>query len=217
MRGVNDDEVVDFARLALEQPFDIRFIELMPINWSRGDDSMSDFFALSAPAGYRAGGNVSVFSRPEARSFRETFHLADPLSQKGMLDAAQMRRMFIPAAEIRGRIEAALGPLEPAEVITNGPARSFRSRGAAGTIGFISQITNDICARCNRLRLTADGFLRPCLMADGEVDLRGPMRRGASDEDVADLFRVTVRHKPWEHRLEDGVAPVGRNMSQLGG
>jgi cyclic pyranopterin phosphate synthase len=54
-------------------------------------------------------------------------------------------------------------------------------------------------------------------MADGEVDLRTPLRSGASDESIADLFRLTVQHKPREHRLEDGKAPIGRNMSQLGG
>jgi cyclic pyranopterin phosphate synthase len=128
-----------------------------------------------------------------------------------------MRRAFIGTAEIRERIEETLGVLEPAEVITNGPARSFRLPHACGTIGFISQITNDMCVNCNRLRLTADGMLRPCLMADGEVDLRTPLRNGASDNEIAELFRLTVLHKPLEHRLEDGSAPIGRNMSQLGG
>ena len=54
-------------------------------------------------------------------------------------------------------------------------------------------------------------------MADGEVDQRSPLRTGATDEDIADLFRLTVHHKPFELRLEDGMAPVGRNLSQLGG
>ena len=54
-------------------------------------------------------------------------------------------------------------------------------------------------------------------MADGEVDLRSPLRAGAGDEEIADLFRLAVFHKPKEHRLEDGVAPISRNMSQLGG
>ena len=215
MKGVNDDEAVDFARLTLELPYDVRFIELMPINWSTGDDSLNSFFALSGPAGYRSVGNVTLYADSAAKSF-SAFSI--PLNQNaGMLNANQMRRMFISAAELRQRIEDVFGPLEPAEVVTNGPARNFRIPGALGTIGFISQITNDFCPSCNRLRLTADGFLRPCLMADGEVDLRTPLRNGASDDEIADLFRLTVHHKPWEHRLEDGLAPVGRNMSQLGG
>jgi cyclic pyranopterin phosphate synthase len=215
MKGVNDDEIVDFARLTLENPFDVRFIELMPINWSAGDDSMSSFFALSAQNGYQKSGSVTLYANRESSSF-SAFRTMNAESS-GMLNAGQMRRMFISAADIRARIEEVHGPLEPAEVVTNGPARSFRIPGASGTVGFISQITNDICRNCNRLRLTAEGFLRPCLMADGEVDLRTPLRNGAADQDIADLFRLVVHHKPFEHRLEDGMAPVGRGMSQLGG
>lgn len=219
MRGWNDDEIVDFARLTLEQPFDVRFIELMPINWSKGDDSVSEmqsFFALSAQSGYRTNTNVVLYADVESKSFH-TLKQKNPSDQRGQLDAVQMRKAFVSSAESRARIEAAFGMMEPAEVITNGPARSFRIPGALGTVGFISQITNDLCLNCNRLRLTADGMLRPCLMADGEIDLRTPLRSGATDDEIAELFRVVVRHKPKEHRLEDAMAPVGRNMSQLGG
>jgi cyclic pyranopterin phosphate synthase len=217
LRGINDEEVTDFARLTFESPFDVRFIELMPINWSSGDDSMSELFALAAPAGYQRHRNVTLYANSHSEAFRKLFQLPIANPQQSMLNAAQMRRMFVSAAEIRERIERTFGKMEPAEVITNGPARSFRLPGAMGTLGFISQVTNDICARCNRMRITADGFLRPCLMADGEVDLRTPLRSGASDEEIKELFLLTVRHKPKEHRLEDGVAPIGRNMSQLGG
>jgi cyclic pyranopterin phosphate synthase len=54
-------------------------------------------------------------------------------------------------------------------------------------------------------------------MADGEVSLRDALRNGANDDDLADLFRLVVKHKPLEHRLEDGIAPLNRGMSQLGG
>lgn len=214
MRGVNDDEVADFAAMTRESPFHVRFIELMPINWSASDDSMREFYALS---GSPMGQNVKLFAKEDADSFRSAFKIKGIDEQEGMLNANQMRRMFISSEELRNRIEGALGPMEPAEIQTNGPARTFRLPGALGTVGFISQITNDICASCNRLRLTADGFLRPCLMADGEVDLRTPLRSGATDDDIRELFLLTVKHKPFEHRLEDGMAPVGRNMSQLGG
>lgn len=220
MRGWNEDEVVDFARLTLENPFDIRFIELMPINWSKGDDSLSDMaslFALSAPSGYQRKDQVMLYAREESATFRTLFHQKSAEQQRGQLDGVQMRRAFISTQEIRERIEAALGRLEPADVLTNGPANSYRLPHAKGTVGFISQITNDMCLRCNRLRLTAEGQLRPCLMADGEVDLRTPLRSGATDEQIATLFKITVQHKPKEHRLEDGMAPIGRNMSQLGG
>lgn len=220
MRGWNDDEVVDFARLTLEQPFDVRFIELMPINWSKGDDSigeMKGYFALSGTADYRPNGNITLYANSDTETFRSVFRMKDASAQTGQLDAREMRRAFISTQELRDRIECVFGRMEPAEVVTNGPARSYRLPHARGTIGFISQITNDMCVNCNRLRLTADGMLRPCLMADGEVDLRAPLRSGANDEEIADLFRLTVRHKPKEHRLEDGLAPTGRNMSQLGG
>ena len=220
MRDWNEDEVVDFARLTLTQPFDVRFIELMPINWSQGDDGgvgMESFFALSAPLpAYQRSGNITLYARPELSTLAQSFQWQNS-APVGQLDANQMRRAFVPTHEMQQRIEAALGPLEHAEMQTNGPARSFRLAGAQGTVGFISQITNDLCLNCNRLRLTADGQLRPCLMADGEVDLRTPLREGASDNEIADLFRTTVLHKPREHRLEDGSAPVHRNMSQLGG
>ena len=220
MRGWNDDEVVEFARMTIEQPFDVRFIELMPINWSKGDDSsgeMQSFFALSAPAQYRSNDRIMLYANSESATFRSAFHGTQAPVQTGQLDAAQMRHAFVGTAEIRDRIEKSLGPLAEAEIVTNGPSRSFRLQGACGTIGFISQITNDMCENCNRLRLTADGMLRPCLMADGEVDLRTPLRSGASDAAIEEIFRLTVFHKPKEHRLEDGLAPIGRNMSQLGG
>ncbi len=222
MRDWNDDEVVDFARITLEQPFDVRFIELMPINWSQGDDSQaeigtSDMFALAAAPGYRRDTNITLYANAGLNSFRSGFTLPAADSQTGQLDSRQMRRAFVSTQEMRDKIEHALGTLSPAEVITNGPARSYRLPGALGTVGFISQITNDMCENCNRLRLTADGQLRPCLMADGEVDLRSVLRGKADDEAIADLFRLTVLHKPKEHRLEDGMMPIGRNMSQLGG
>ena len=218
MRGWNEDEVADFARLTLTRLFDVRFIELMPINWSQGEDAgagLNDYFALSAEPGYRRDNEITLYALTGKDSFRG---LREKAATPGaQLDAAQMRRAFVPTSEMRQNIEAEFGPLSDAEVQTNGPARSYRIPGAVGTIGFISQITNDMCLTCNRLRLTADGQLRPCLMADGEADLRTPLRTGASDAEIADIFRLTVLHKPKEHRLEDGKAPTGRGMSQLGG
>lgn len=223
MRGWNEDEVVDFARITLKRDWHIRFIELMPINWSQGDDSapggrseLNRFFALSAEPGYRRDTNITLYAQPEAVSF-SNMQLHTAKSQTGQLDSQQMAKAFVSTKEIQTRIEEQLGPLLPTEIRTNGPARTFRLPNARGTLGFISQITHDMCLHCNRLRLTADGQLRPCLMADGEIDLRTALRTGSSDADIADLFRLAVLHKPKEHRLEDGMAPVGRNMSQLGG
>jgi GTP 3',8-cyclase len=216
MKGYNDDEVLDFAALSLDQSLDVRFIELMPINWSAGDDSIRDY-SIPALAPGSSRNSVQLYANTELATFRQSFvHTADD-KILGQLDASQMRRAFVSTSAIQECIEARYGALERAEVKVNGPARSYKIANAPGTLSFISQITNDMCVNCNRLRLTADGFLRPCLMADGEVDLRSPIRSGASDADIADLFRITVLHKPAEHRLEDGLAPIGRNMSQLGG
>lgn len=221
MRGWNDDEMVDFARLTRREHLHVRFIELMPINWSQGEESGGDAlmpgFARPEPLVAAAGPrSIALYAQPSRSSLQSTFHW-DEVDPHGLLDGDALRRAFISAGEIRQRIEAELGPLAPWNLVTNGPATTFKLKDAQGSIGFISQISQDRCVHCNRLRLTADGQLRPCLMADGEVDLRAPLREGASDLDIANLFRLVVRHKPKEHRLEDGLAPVGRTMSQIGG
>ncbi|HWA82087.1 MAG TPA: GTP 3',8-cyclase MoaA [Fimbriimonadaceae bacterium] len=192
MKGVNDDEVAAFAAMTLERDIHVRFIELMPMRWN-----------LDETPAYAPGCLTGLVQLKEASG--------------GMLSDAQMRRMFLSAADARGRIERSMGAMEEAEVRTNGPARSYRIPGAKGTVGFISQITHDFCSRCNRLRLTSDGFLRPCLMSDGELDMRTPMRAGASDEALAALILHVVEHKPERHYLAEGQKVVGRGMSQIGG
>lgn len=213
MRNINDDEITDFAELVRRHPYDIRYIEMMPINWSDGE--VSPF--LTDGLLKRNGSQASPYPNSNAPTIRLLCKQPESNPPLGMLDAAQLRRLFVPAKEIRERIESRYGLLTSATIRTNGPARSFRYAGAAGTISFISQITNDNCLECNRLRLTADGFLRPCLMANGEVNLREPLRSGATDEELADLFRTVVFHKPKEHYVEEGMLPVGRNMNQIGG
>ncbi|MGB9662682.1 MAG: GTP 3',8-cyclase MoaA [Moorellaceae bacterium] len=163
MRGFNDDEILDFARLAYEQPLHIRFIELMPI-------------------GTAAAGEIA----------------------------------YVPVAELRQVIEEhfRLQPIE--ELRGNGPARSFRMDGGLGTVGFIGALSEHFCHRCNRLRLTADGKLRPCLHWGAEIDVKTPLRSGASSEELLGLFRQAIAAKPKQHHLEEGWRQV-RVMSQLGG
>lgn len=197
MNGLNDDEAVEFALWTLREEIHIRFIELMPIRWNL--DETDSFEAMSALQGTRG-----------------VFHLRIA-SDDGMLSDAQMRKMMITSEQVKQRIEKELGPMAPFDLATNGPARTYKFSGAPGSIGFISQISADLCAQCNRLRLTADGQLRPCLMSDGEVDLRGPMRNGASDGDLAELFLHVVQGKPERHYLAEGQKVFGRSMSQLGG
>ncbi len=167
IRGMNDDEVVDFARKTMEVEWNVRFIEMMPV-----------------------GNGV----------------------------AADWRERVVTAVEIREKIETVLGALEPASVSAgNGPARYYRLPGASGTLGFITPISEHFCSRCNRLRLTADGQLRPCLLSDREIDLRAPLRQGAGVERIKALLLQGIESKPAHHRLDEWERPENRVMSEIGG
>jgi len=162
MRGINDDEILDFARMTCEEGWHVRFIELMPF--------------------------------------------------KGVAE-------FVPSGELRQHISL-LGKLEPcASITSNGPAIYYRLPGAKGTIGFISPLTEAaFCSRCNRMRLTSDGKLRPCLLGEDEIDLRMPLRNNASMEELKRLILKAVASKPEHHQLKEGnVRVVKRKMSQIGG
>lgn len=121
-------------------------------------------------------------------------------------------------AEIMQRIETGLGPLLPIdEARLDGEARLYRLEGALAAVGFISTVTNPFCASCSRVRLTADGHLRLCLLRDDEGDLLTPLRQGATDVELEALIRNLIWRKPWGHGLPDGVIPLERLMSQIGG
>ena len=166
IRGLNDDEIVDFARRTLTHGWHVRYIELMPI-----------------------GANVGWASNG-----------------------------VVPISEIRARIESQAGPLEPVRGPRgNGPARYYRWPGATGSLGFIGALSEHFCTNCNRLRLTADGRLRPCLMSSDEIDLRGPLREGAQLQDLKALLDQAVRRKPQRHHLNEADAPRDRTMAQIGG
>jgi cyclic pyranopterin phosphate synthase len=195
LKGQNSQEAPEFARLTLKCPVHVRFIELMPIRWNL--DEMQSFDPFTPH------GNRGLLQLRQASG--------------GMLSDLEMRKAFISSQELRESMEAELGPLEPAHVTTNGPARTFRLPNSYGTIGFISQISRDLCANCNRLRLTSDGFLRPCLMSDGEIDLKPVLRDSDPDDKLKRLFHQVVEVKPERHYLAEGQKVLGRNMSQLGG
>ena len=165
LRGINEDELLDFARLTVDSPLHVRFIEYMPIGKSR-----------------------MQFGPP----------------------------LLVP--EIKERLRS-LGELKPvASSGAAGPAEQFQLAGAAGEIGFISALSHHFCSTCNRLRLTASGQLRPCLLSDQQLDLRGPLRAGASDAEVAEIFRRAVRCKPSDHNLTaNEPSGVSCQMSSLGG
>lgn len=193
MKGVNDDEAPDFAAWSLKEEVHVRFIEVMPIRWNLDE---------AEPLDHSSRLTNLVQIKPVAGT---------------MLSDAQLRRMYVPAAEIRAEIERVHGVMQPTDLKTNGPARTFKLAGSVGTVGFISQISADFCEKCNRLRLTHDGFLRPCLMSDGELNLRDPLRAGAGREEIAKLFQHVVAVKPERHFLAEGQKVTSRGMSQIGG
>lgn len=173
VRSLNQD-LLGFAKLTLDEPLHVRFIEYMPV----GHDE-------------DCGG-----------------------CGWGIDDV-------VPAEEILQAIDAqasslGLGHLQPAEKGKPdgwGPARYYRLPNAQGTIGVISAISNHFCGSCNRLRLTADGKIKPCLFSDQEYDLRTALREG-TDEDVRAVFEAALAHKPSGHEHRIGTK---RMMSQVGG
>jgi cyclic pyranopterin phosphate synthase len=169
LRGMNDDEVVEFAQRTVAEEWHVRFIEWMPV----GSEQL-------AGQSWNAG--------------------------------------VVTADEMRSKIEAQLGQLLPAKTTTgNGPARYYRLPGAVGTIGFITPVSDHFCFQCNRLRLTADGQLRPCLLSDAEIDLRRALRQGADVAQIKGLIFQAIRSKPLQHHLDECQHPGRRVMSQIGG
>jgi len=122
------------------------------------------------------------------------------------------------APEIREHIQQ-LGKLIPVDKSVNdGPAERFKFESAKGEIGFIRPISQHFCGTCNRLRLTASGQLRPCLMSDDQEDLKSLLRKGCSDDEIAKGFLNAVRHKPSEHKLiDDDHARISAQMCNIGG
>lgn len=128
------------------------------------------------------------------------------------------RDAYVSSDEILDRVRA-VGDLQP---VTgpggNGPARYFAFPGAPGAVGVISPLSHDYCERCNRVRLTANGRLRLCLFGDHEIDLRTPLRSGASQAEIADILRASMLIKPERHHLKLGeTASRMRAFSEIGG
>jgi cyclic pyranopterin phosphate synthase len=124
---------------------------------------------------------------------------------------------FVSVAEMRQRV-GSVGELVAADSPRgNGPAQICRLPGATGTLGFISSISQHFCAECNRLRLTADGRLRPCLLQDGEIDVRQALRDGADLAQIQALITAAVLAKPQGHRVPEHDVPQGRGMKAIGG
>ncbi len=184
---------IEAAHLAGLNPVKINMVVLQGIN----EDETIDFVRMSTSQGWHVRFiEFMPFGMPEAKSL-ET----------------------VSAQEIQERIQS-LGKLEPYTGKTgNGPARYYRLPGARGTIGFITPMTEHFCHSCNRLRLTSDGQLRPCLLDDDEVNLKEALRNGASTDELKQLIQQAVAMKRERHHLTGGLAPgtVRRPMCQIGG
>ncbi|ACV21234.1 Probable molybdopterin cofactor synthesis protein A [Slackia heliotrinireducens] len=173
VRSLNQD-LYEFARMSVDRPLHMRFIEYMPVGESAGYDGTG-------------WGPQDVVSCDEVM---ETIN-------------ARCREEGIPE-------------LKPASKHTPtgwGPARYYEFEGAKGTVGFISPLSRHFCSECNRLRMTADGKIRPCLFSDEELDVRAAVREG-TDEDIRNVFLAALGMKPDEHHDKIGTE---RKMSQIGG
>lgn len=125
---------------------------------------------------------------------------------------------FLPCGEVMRFLADTFGDLEPSnDYRTNGPATYYKISGREQLIGFIGAMTNlHFCESCNKLRLTCDGKLRPCLGSHLEFDLLSEIRSGASDERIADFVRDVVARKPKAHDFLSNYQP-GRKMIAIGG
>jgi cyclic pyranopterin phosphate synthase len=125
---------------------------------------------------------------------------------------------LVTASEMHAYLEPIIGPLEPVNGgDLDGEARIFRLHQAAGDIGFISSVTTPFCHSCTRARLTADGHLRLCLLREGEIDLLTPLRSGATMSELRQMVIDGLWQKPWGHALAEGIIPLNREMSEIGG
>ncbi len=131
-------------------------------------------------------------------------------------ESANLGSFFVPNSQVRRSIESKFGPLAATVMAkANGPAVYFKIKGAAGTVGFISGRTTVFCHLCNRLRLTSDGKVRPCLYSAHHYDLKNLIRAGAADEVVLALLKKIIAEK---HRYTRLNSPAGQfSMRNVGG
>ena len=176
MKGINDDEIDDFVKLALLRPLNIRFIELMP----SGEEVIKEF-----------------------------------------------KNKFISVQEIKEKlIKKYL--LRPIKISTsNGPAKYFQIEGGKGTVGFINALSQHFCKTCNRIRLTSEGKLRPCLFSNKEIDIKSEIRNSEKlnistpylrKKLIQEKIIEAVKLKPASHQLNTKIKNnISFQMSKIGG
>ena len=122
-----------------------------------------------------------------------------------------------PIANIKDLIETKYQLEETSNIRTNGPAENYKIIGGKGSVGFIGALSHKFCSTCNRLRLTADGKIRPCLYIDKEYDILKLIREGASPDELKSFVEEIILGKPEGHNMEEGWGNQRRKMSQIGG
>ena len=174
VRRLNQDFLA-FAKLSIDRPLHVRFIEYMPVGESTGSDGTG-------------------------------WDRSDVIPSEELLGIINERAVAEGLPEL-------VSTGDDGKPIGWGPARYYEFPGAKGTVGFISPLSRHFCSQCNRLRLTADGKLRPCLFSDREIDVRSALREGGEDA-VYNCFLEALNMKPDDHHDKVGTE---RNMSQIGG
>jgi cyclic pyranopterin phosphate synthase len=190
------DQVWEGIKAAHEAGFDPIKLNLVVLN-GINDDELTDMAKLS-------------FSYPFHIRFIEYMPIGSPrVNNIG-------KQLLTP--EIKERIKE-LGELIPVKKgFNDGPATRYKFKGAKGEIGFISAISCRFCKNCNRLRLTANGRLRACLLSDYQEDFKGLLRKGCLDSDLADVFFKVVKNKPAGHNIAGHqLGEVAGRMSAIGG
>jgi len=160
MKGFNTDEILEMAALAINNPYQIRFIEYMP---------------------FQIGENY-----------------------------------LYKADEIVGQLIVAGFPKLIPERSDNSSSRIYHIADSQGSIGFIAPVSQEFCNACNRIRLTPDGYLKPCLLSNDEYCLREELRSGISDQELMERIKQVIRNKPKQHYLGQGQMSE-RGMSRIGG
>ncbi|HBH61227.1 MAG TPA: GTP 3',8-cyclase MoaA [Nitrospiraceae bacterium] len=160
-------------------------------------------------------GEISSFA---SLTFEKNYHIRFIEFMPANCNGIWAKDKCVSSAEIMQQISG-LGNLERLTFKGRGPSRNFRFKGAAGVIGIISPLSDHFCGYCNRLRLTADGKIRPCLFSREEIDIKTPMREGVSDDAMEKLFFRAVKIKPQRHLLNEDPASGGhlKTMSKIGG
>lgn len=188
----NVDEILDFGFLAMSTGLIVRFIELMPL------------------------GHAGVM---QPGAYVSTERMKDLLGQSGSLTEVNPAGLgsgparYYAWAPHQG-VAPSPGAHDAAQVVTH-KVLSHRDAGAPALVGFITAISSHFCPGCNRLRLTADGRLAPCLWSPEEIDIGTVLRSGALDEEIVRVLRSAVAAKPLEYTASDGISR--RRMSRLGG